>query len=253
MCSVVILLRPGHDWPVILGANRDEMKSRPWAPPARHWPDRPDVVAGIDKLAGGSWMGLNDHGLVAAIMNRMNSLGPAAGKRSRGELVLEALDQADARAAAGFLTDLDPEAYRPFNLVLADNRDAFWLRNLGSREEGRGVTVERIPPGVSMLTAHDRNDRAHSKRIAHFLPQFEQAPVPDPTASDWQGWEALLKDRTPAPGGTVYDAMCILGENGFETVSSSLLALPKAGLDRRAIWRFAAGRPDLLPYENLSF
>jgi uncharacterized protein with NRDE domain len=253
MCSVVILLRPGHDWPVVLGANRDEMKNRPWAPPARHWPDRPEVVAGIDKLAGGSWMGLNDHGVVAAIMNRMNTLGPAAGKRSRGELVLEALDHADARAAVGFLTDLDPEAYRPFNLVLADNRDVFWLRNLGSREEGRGITVERIPPGLSMLTAHDRNDRAHSKRIAHFLPEFETAPVPDPAANDWKPWEALLKDRTPAPGGTVYDAMCIVGDNGFETVSSSLLALPKVGLDRRPIWRFAAGRPDLVPYENLSF
>jgi uncharacterized protein with NRDE domain len=253
MCSVVILLRPGHDWPVVLGANRDEMKNRPWAPPARHWPDRPEVVAGIDKLAGGSWMGLNDHGVVAAIMNRMNTLGPAAGKRSRGELVLEALDHADARAAVGFLTDLDPEAYRPFNLVLADNRDVFWLRNLGSREEGRGITVERIPPGLSMLTAHDRNDRAHSKRIAHFLPEFETAPVPDPAANDWKAWEALLKDRTPAPGGTVYDAMCIVGDNGFETVSSSLLALPKVGLDHRPIWRFAAGRPDLMPYENLSF
>lgn len=253
MCSVVILLRPGHDWPVIVGANRDEMKNRPWAPPARHWPDRPEVVAGIDKLAGGSWMGLNDHGVVAAIMNRMNTLGPAAGKRSRGELVLEALDHADARAAVGFLTDLDPEAYRPFNLVVADNRDAFWMRNLGSHEEGRGVSVERIPPGVSMLTAHDRNDRAHSKRIAHFLPQFEKAPAPDPATNGWQGWESLLKDRAPAPGGSVYDAMCIVGEDGFETVSSSLLALPRVGLDRRAIWRFAAGRPDLQPFQNLSF
>jgi uncharacterized protein with NRDE domain len=57
MCSVVLLLRPGHDWPVIVGANRDEMADRPWAAPARHWPDRPHVVAGLDKLAGGSWLG----------------------------------------------------------------------------------------------------------------------------------------------------------------------------------------------------
>jgi hypothetical protein len=251
MCSVVILLRPGQDWPVVIAANRDEMKQRPWAPPARHWPDRPEVVAGLDKLAGGSWMGLNDHGVVAAIMNRMNTLGPAEGKRSRGELVLEALDHADARAAAGALADIDPEAYRPFNLVLADNRDAYWLRNLGSREPGRGIIAERLPAGLSMITAHDRNDRAGSLRIAHFLPKFEAAAVPDPDAGDWHGWEALLKDRTPAPGGTVYDAMCILGENGFETVSSALLALPRIGMERRPIWRFAAGRPDLVAYENL--
>ena len=78
MCSVVILYRPDHAWPLILGANRDEMANRPWAPPARHWPDRRNVVAGLDKLAGGSWLGLNDEGVVAAIMNRMNTLGPAA-------------------------------------------------------------------------------------------------------------------------------------------------------------------------------
>ena len=41
MCTVVILRRPGHDWPLLLAGNRDEMKGRPWKPPARHWPDRP--------------------------------------------------------------------------------------------------------------------------------------------------------------------------------------------------------------------
>ena len=69
--------------------------------------------------------------MVAAVLNRVGSLGPAAGKRSRGELVLEALDHADAAAAAKALADLDPEAYRPFNLLIADARDAFWLRHAG--------------------------------------------------------------------------------------------------------------------------
>src|ERR1700685_676462 len=56
MCTLILLRRPGHDWPVIVGANRDEMKARPWRPPGRHWPDRPEVVAGLDELAGGSWL-----------------------------------------------------------------------------------------------------------------------------------------------------------------------------------------------------
>src|SRR6266849_8974623 len=96
MCTVVLLRRPDHDWPLILGANRDEMVGRPSKPPARHWPDRPEVVAGLDELAHGSWLGCNDHGVAAAILNRHGTLGPAAGFRSRGELVLEALDHADA-------------------------------------------------------------------------------------------------------------------------------------------------------------
>ena len=79
MCSVVIDYRPDADWPVILAANRDEMLDRPWDPPGRHWPDRPNVVAGRDRLAGGSWLGLNDEGVVAGILNRVDSLGPNPG------------------------------------------------------------------------------------------------------------------------------------------------------------------------------
>jgi uncharacterized protein with NRDE domain len=137
MCTLVILRRPGHDWPLILAANRDEMIDRPWQPPARHWPDRPQVLAGLDELAGGTWLGLNDDGVVAAVLNRRGSLGPEDGMRSRGELVLEALDHAEAEAAAGALMHLDPRAYRSFNLVIADAENCYWLRNRGVEGPGR--------------------------------------------------------------------------------------------------------------------
>lgn len=83
----------------------------PAAPPARHWPDQPTVVAGLDRTGGGSWLGMNDQAVVAALMNRIGSLGPAPGKRSRSELVLEALDHAEAKSAVGAQADLDPNAY----------------------------------------------------------------------------------------------------------------------------------------------
>ena len=54
-----------------LAANRDEMADRPWHPPGRHWPERPQVVAGQDQLAGGSWLGLNDAGVVAAVLKSL--------------------------------------------------------------------------------------------------------------------------------------------------------------------------------------
>jgi hypothetical protein len=247
MCSVVILRRPGHDWPVLLGANRDEMSQRPWLPPGRHWPDRPWVVAGLDQQAGGSWLGLNDHDLVAGIMNRPQSLGPAAGKRSRGELVLEALDHADARAAAAALAELDPDAYRPFNLILVDNSEAFWIRHAGAR-----IDAAAIPPGLSMLTAHDLNDAAGSRRIGHFLPLFRAAPAPDPAAGDWRAWQALLGSRGFAAGAGPHDAMTIPGENGFATLSSALIALPGPGIEAKPVLLFAAGRPDVTPYEAIS-
>jgi hypothetical protein len=250
MCSVVILYRPDHPWPLVLGANRDEMADRPSAPPGRHWPDRPNVVAGLDRLAGGSWLGVNDEGVVACIMNRMNTLGPAPGRRSRGELVLEALDHADATAAAAALQALDPVAYRAFNMFIADSRDAYWLRNLGHPQGW--VEVHPLPPGLSMITAHDRNDAARSPRIRIYLPRFREAAPPDPEAGDWRAWESLLASSEVEPGGAVTDAMAFTTDNGFGTLSSSLLALPAGRRRRRPIWRFADGRPDRHPFATVA-
>ncbi|TXH34173.1 MAG: hypothetical protein E6Q98_19275 [Rhodospirillaceae bacterium] len=239
MCSVIILRRPDDDWPILWASNRDEMADRPWSPPGRHWPDRPEVIAGRDDLAGGSWLGLNEAGVVVGILNRMNTLGPMPGKRSRGELVLDALDFADAADAVDMLQQLDPQAYRPFNMVVADNRDAYWLRNLGN-----GVEVEELPPGISMITARDRND-IDSSRIRHYLPRWETAREPEPDRGEWRDWMELLGSREAEPGATVFDAMNIISNTGFGTVSSSLIALPSvAHSERKPIWKFCDGHPD---------
>lgn len=270
MCTIVVLFRPGHAWPVVIAANRDEMLDRPWKPPAAHWPDRPGVVAGLDQLAGGSWLGINRDGVVAAALNRRHSLGPAQGMRSRGELVLEALDHSDADEAARALAHLDARSYRSFNLVVADNTAAYWLRNLGEpgeahsasrgaedRSVAKGAEPGRVeafllPPGFSMITAYDRNDRA-SARIRAFLPRFEAAPAPDPERADWGAWQALLASRgTEGDEDGRESAMCIVTETGFGTSSSSLIALPapdEAG--KRPVWLFAAGRPGEAPYSSV--
>ena len=240
MCTVVILRRPGHPWPLILAANRDEMLDRPWLAPGRHWPDRPEVVAGKDETAGGSWLGLNDHGVVAGVLNRVDSLGPAPGMRSRGELVLEALDHADASTAANYLSRLDPTAYRSFNLVIADNRDAFWLRNLGT-EAGRGgntkqVEAFEIPVGTSMITAQDRNDLT-SERIQANLPRFEAAEPPEPKAGRWSSWARLMKARPP--GGSNVGLRLEIGTSAI----ASCVSAPAADFDsdRRQIRRCRSG------------
>ena len=81
MCTLVLLRRPKTPWPLLLAANRDELRTRPSRPPARHWPDRPQVRGGLDVTAGGTWLGVNDDGLVAAVLNRRGTLGPEPGKR----------------------------------------------------------------------------------------------------------------------------------------------------------------------------
>jgi hypothetical protein len=246
MCTLVTLRRPDAPWPLVMAANRDEMIDRPWAAPGRHWADRPEVIAGLDHTAGGSWLGINDHGVVAAILNRRSSLGPAPGKRSRGELVLEALDHADAAVAAEALADLDPAAYRSFNMVVADNRDAYWLRNLGNPDT-KVIEVKPLPAGLSMLTAYDLNDR-QSPRTARHLPAFEAAPPPDPAAGEWSAWQEIL-----ARGEANSEAAMTVERGGFQTVCASLLALPAPPLSakeppRRPVWLFAPGRPDRHPF-----
>ncbi len=251
MCTVVILRRPGDLWPLLLAANRDEMANRPWRGPGRHWPDRPEVVAGMDELAGGTWLGLNDHGLVAGVLNRRASLGPDPQLRSRGELPLEALDHADAVDAAAALANLDARAYRAFNMVIADNRDSYWIKGLGPGA-GPKVQVMEIPEGVSMLTSGELNDRS-SERIGRYLPRFEAVAPPDPEAGDWAAWVDFLAAREDGPENGRERAMCVVTDTGFGTLSSSLIALPAADfLGIQPLWRFCHGRPGEAPFDPVT-
>jgi uncharacterized protein with NRDE domain len=235
---------------MLLAANRDEMLDRPWLPPGRHWPDRPFVVGGLDKLAGGSWFGLNDSGVAAGIMNRRETLGPMAGKRSRGELVLKALDYPNAKSAAEALSGLESGVYRAFNLVIADGKEAYWLRNIGGEAPSR-IEIAVLAPGLSMITAYDLNDPV-SPRVRRYLPLLQKAPAPDPDKDDWAAWERLLASRESDEG--IEGAMNVVTDFGFGTASSLLLALPardRAGVKPR--FRFSAGRPDQTPYRKVLF
>ncbi|WP_237216978.1 NRDE family protein [Falsiroseomonas oryziterrae] len=226
----MILRRPGHAWPLLLAANRDERIDRAWDPPAAHWPDRPGLVAGRDRSAGGTWMGLRG-GVVAGVLNRPGSLGPAPGKRSRGELPLLALEADSAAEAASRIAALDAGAWRPFNMVVADAAQAFFLRGLGT---GRPEAVA-LSEGLSMVTAHEPNDLA-SPRIARHLPRFRAAAPPDPARDAWAEWEALLADGDTAEG--IGAALSVPPVDGFGTVCSTMVTL---GAGR--VWRFCAGRP----------
>jgi len=236
---------------VLIAANRDEMIDRPWEPPGRHWPDRPDIVAGRDVLAGGSWLGINDSGMVAAILNRHGSLGPAPGQRSRGELVLEALDHADARDAAEALARLEPAAYRTFNLIIADNRDAFWLRH-ADPSGTLPPTVTALKPGLAMIAAGDLDDE-ETPRLRRYRPRFAAAKPPDPALGDWREWEALLADEGAAPEEGPQAAMRFDTGRGFATVSSALIALPsREHRDLKPVFRFAALQPKATPWREVA-
>ena len=218
----------------MLAANRDERLDRAWDPPAAWWPDHPHVVGGRDRDGGGTWLGVNSDGVVAAVLNRPGSLGPAPGKRSRGELPLLALAHATAGAAADAIAALDAGAWRAFNMAIADRSGALFVRGLG---QGR-PQVRPLPEGVSMVTAHDPND-LESPRVARHLPRFRAAPPPD--TDEWRAWRTLLADQSGAAG----EQLNVTPRAGFGTGSSSLIGMPREG---RPSWLFAAGPPDVADY-----
>ncbi|HEY8287974.1 MAG TPA: NRDE family protein [Acetobacteraceae bacterium] len=235
MCTVVVLHRPGHVWPLILAANRDERLDRAWQPPAAHWPDQPGLIAGRDTTAGGTWMGLNQHAVVAAVLNRPGTLGPAQGKRSRGELPLLALRHASARAASEALAAEDAADWRGFNLLVADRDSAIFVRGLGHGHP----QARMLPAGLHMITAHDPDD-PDSPRVARHLPRFLAAPEPEP--GRWDAWRTILADSS----GAAAEQINVLPRGGFGTVCSSLVALAANG---PPLWLFAAGPPDRAPFQ----
>lgn len=205
----------------------------------------------MDAAAGGSWFGINDHGVIAAVMNRSRSLGPAVGKRTRGELVLEALDHAEASAAARALADIDAQAYRPFNLFIGDPVSAFWLRHRGGGGDER-VDVLEVPPGVHMLTVAELDD-VHTTRIRLYLPRFRSAPAPEPGAGNWSAWQALLSERAHSDLGGPHAATNLEMPNGFGTICSQLVAIPRyPSREQRPVFLFAGGPPDKARFQPVA-
>jgi uncharacterized protein with NRDE domain len=229
MCSIILRI---DDSGTHIAANRDELLSRPWQPPAAHWPAHPGIIAGRDETAGGTWLGLNQHGVMAAILNRHGTLGPAAGKNSRGELPLLALQHASAEAAATALARIDAAAYRSFNLVIADKTSAYFLKGL----ESATPAVQKLQAGTWMITSGEPNDLL-LPRIARHLPKFETTPFSD--------WGTLLADNT----GPWTSALNIPPQNGFGTVSAALITLKKSGPPE---FLFAAGPPSQAPFLPVS-
>lgn len=240
MCTVVVRIAPDEEFPLLLAANRDERTDRPWDLPGAWWEAQPDVVGGRDRTGGGTWMAMNGEGVVACVLNRPGSLGPAPGKRSRGELPLIALRGGSAAEGAKRIAAIPAREYRPFNLVLADRAGAIFQRWSG---EGTLETRE-LSVGVHMITARDPDDSS-SPRIARHLPRFRQAAPPDPAQDEWHAWRTILADPSGPPGSEIN----VPARAGFGTICSSLLAIGKTA---PPVWLFAPGPPDRASFARVS-
>lgn len=136
------------DWPIFIAANRDEFHARP-SSAATPWPDRPDIISGLDLQAGGTWLGLRHDGRFALLTNYREPGGHQADAPSRGALVHDFLltpksthDYASAIHAAG-------ANYNGFNLLVGDLCDTLYIGNRAAQ-----AAPERISPGSHVLSNH---------------------------------------------------------------------------------------------------
>jgi uncharacterized protein with NRDE domain len=244
MCTLAAYVRVTPDIPLLVAANRDEFLDRPSAEPAVI-AYQPRVFAGQDLDAGGTWFGVNEHGLVVGLLNRRRAQGPDASRRSRGLLCLEMLQCRSPTEAAERMRAIDGDAYNGFNLLVADAREAFVATN---PEDHMQVTP--LPPGVHLLTNLALNDPT-CPRIAKSSELFRGVNLP--AAKDVAGvvpsLRAILSDHTTAldPRATTIDTLCV-HLPGYGTRSSSIVAVTADG--RMRYWH-APGPPCRTAYTEL--
>ena len=108
MCLLAIQYQLVPDAPILVAANREEFYERPSQPPSIQ-SGKPRVLCGIDAQAGGTWLGVNQHGLVIGVCNRrkMSSNYPS---RSRGVLCRELPLPLDTRLELVHVAHFRPEA-----------------------------------------------------------------------------------------------------------------------------------------------
>lgn len=241
VCTFIVAWQVFPDAPVVVAANRDEALDRPAHPPGVY-AENPRVIAPWDEEAGGTWIGYNDHGVVAAVTNRWLDEDLVA-ERSRGLLVGDALEHESAEDAARLVERSVREfEYDGFNLVLVDRNAALLLEWDGS------LRVRNLGPGVHIVvnvgadgryeipaTRSDAGER-QAENTRRALEELQ--PAPGERSEEWH-------DRAAA---TLRDhdyGFCVHGEE-FGTRSSSLVRVESDGT---ASYRFADGPPCQSEYE----
>jgi uncharacterized protein with NRDE domain len=153
MCLLLIAIDQHPEYPWIIAANRDEYRDRPTAPMA-WWQDRPDLLAGRDLSAGGTWMGVMRQGRFAAVTNYREPRCVYPRGPSRGFLVREFLT--GGLTPQAYLTAIKAQGgrYDGFNLVVGDVQNGLlYYGNRGTDDELRSAP-KRLGEGLYGLSNH---------------------------------------------------------------------------------------------------
>lgn len=161
MCTLTILRMNGR---VLVTMNRDDAATRGETPP-QLWPNTDlEFVAPRDVQAGGTWIGINSHGVIACLLNRYDAA--PKGKQSRGGIVIEAMRGSSIEASVGAVNALALEAYSPFTCIVIAQGGAVRLDWDGAHI-GRGDFATGV--GIAMATSSSwRFDEVKAQREALF-------------------------------------------------------------------------------------
>ncbi|HEX6245482.1 MAG TPA: NRDE family protein [Polyangiales bacterium] len=250
MCTIVVLRKLRDDYPLVLATNRDEFYARLSTGPERLL-DQPATVGGRDLVKGGTWMGVTREGLFVGVTNQRAVRPPDPSKRSRGELVLNALRLGTRDAVTRFLRGVDAREYNAFNLMWGDAHELFAAY---AREDHGALEIERVPEGVHVLP-NDRLDSADFPKVTRaqaLLSPFVHGPYPELE----RALKGMLADRELPPLETLPDlplpksmsreflhelsALCIRTPL-YGTRTSTVVALTPGGVGR---YLYADGAPD---------
>ena len=127
MCLIVFAWQPAQAISLIVAANRDEFHERPSLPLAP-WAEMPELIAGRDVQAGGTWMGTTLSGRFAALTN-IRVPGQPVSPRSRGELPERFLRSALSPQAYMAEVQAACADYAGFNLLAGDNQTLWHLNS----------------------------------------------------------------------------------------------------------------------------
>jgi hypothetical protein len=234
---LAILYRVARNTPILVAANREEFFARETQYP-KIQSGTPRVLCGIDRQAGGTWLGVNQYGLFVAVTNRPKRMVPLE-TRSRGLLCRDLLDRRTARDAAEHARkELESGSYAGANYLCGDAKFAAVVYG-GSR-----VRVVELAPGLYTLSNGDLNDpkdeRHQVVRRMLTLHTLDSAVTFLAVASRAFSRKADGEGRWGV----------VLAGSEFGTVSSTLVALPRK--IQHAIFQYCDGPPSDRPYEDLS-
>jgi uncharacterized protein with NRDE domain len=126
MCLIVFAYKSHPKYKFIFAANRDEFYDRP-TKQADYWKDHPELLAGKDLQAGGTWMGITMQGRFAAVTNYRDLTNIKEDAPSRGILTLDFLNT--AISAEEYYENINPSLkdYNGFNLILGSVDELFYF------------------------------------------------------------------------------------------------------------------------------